>query len=511
VRRLLIGFCLAAVLTAQEQPVIRVSTRLVEVDVVVHDKNGPVTDLSQDDFSILDQGKPQKVSTFSLVSARSSEGAVPLRPGEVSNRLNRSGHEALGVTAILFDGLNTGPADQAYGREQTLKYLNAVPQGELLALFTLGQQLRFSTGFTDDRDRLIRAVSGRSPINGVAQGADQLASEAASSLSSGGDSIESGMAQNAIEKFQQRSMKDRAEMTVEALQTISKHMASLPGRKKLLWITAAFSAAFMQIETHNGQQTHEYTEFGEEINRAVHALNDANIAVYPIDPRDPYNAGLLAPGIDSMNLFAGGTGGQAFYNISDLVTAMRTVVEDSEATYSLGFYPTDVTLDGKYHSLRVKVDRKGVDLRYRKGYVASDERPPSEQKRKESMNDIFNTPLEATAVGIRAMAVRDPARPGNYQLELRLNFNELHVEREQNKWVALIEVATQLPAKKPPNGTVEDIKITLTDARLAQVLRDGFLLRRPFLANGQRGDLRVVVQDRVTGAAGSVKLQLPGS
>ena len=51
---------------------------------------------------------------------------------------------------------------------------------------------------------------------------------------------------------------------------------------------------------------------------------------------------------------------------------MKTAVEDSEVTYALGFYPVDIKLDGSYHSLSVKVARKGMDLRYRKGYYATD-------------------------------------------------------------------------------------------------------------------------------------------
>jgi hypothetical protein len=47
-----------------------------------------------------------------------------------------------------------------------------------------------------------------------------------------------------------------------------------------------------------------------------------------------------------MNLFAGGTGGRAFYVVNDVAAAIKTAVEDSEVTYALGFYPGDIKLDG---------------------------------------------------------------------------------------------------------------------------------------------------------------------
>jgi VWFA-related protein len=60
-------------------PEIRVSTRLVEIGVIVRDKNGPVADLRKEDFTVLDRGKPQKISVFSVESSESaSQPAQPL-------------------------------------------------------------------------------------------------------------------------------------------------------------------------------------------------------------------------------------------------------------------------------------------------------------------------------------------------------------------------------------------------------------------------------------------------
>jgi len=495
-------FFLAATLTAQEQPVIRVNTRMVEVDVVVRNKNGAVVDLTKDDFTVLDQGKPQRIASFTVVSSRNAEKpAIPLRPGEVSNRVNSRGQEPTGTTAILLDALNTAPEDQAYGRQQVMKYLGAAPKGEQLALYTVGQKLHVVTDFTDDPDILQKIVKASTPENVL----DTLGDQLLAALSDTGDAITNAMAQNSIKEFQDQAIRNRASMTAEALQTIAKHMQGMPGRKKLIWISASFPAQTTDTRSHNGRPTMEHMEFSREIERAVHALNDANVAIYPIDPRDPYNYGLKATGIDAMNLFAVGTGGEAFYNISDLVGAIKTVVEDSEVTYALGFYPVDVKLDGSYHSLNVKVDRRGLDVRFRKGYVASDLNVPV-KKQTLTLVEMFNSPMAANTLGFSAILHRAPV--GMSEVEVKLNFSELHLEHEQNSWVALINLATQLPAKKPPNGTMESIKITLTEARLREVLENGFILRRPVPIGDATGDLRVVVQDRGTGAAGAVGLKL---
>jgi VWFA-related protein len=112
--------CLVAGLVspaAQQGPpgVIRAGTRLVEVEVVVRDKRGPVTGLTADDFTVLDQGKRQKIAVFSPAgSASTGSVAKPLPPGTISNRADRGGHPVSGATVLLFDQLNTSFDNQGY-------------------------------------------------------------------------------------------------------------------------------------------------------------------------------------------------------------------------------------------------------------------------------------------------------------------------------------------------------------------------------------------------------------
>jgi hypothetical protein len=149
-----------------------------------------------------------------------------------------------------------------------------------------------------------------------------------------------------------------------------------------------------------------------------------------------------------------------------------------------------------------------VDLRHRKGYFATDLKQPTEKQKVVSVKDIFASPLEATGLGMVARLDPHPRQAGVFRLTMKLNVQELHLEREKNNWVALIQLATYFPAAQKPNGTEESIKITLTEQRLRETLADGYTLQQTIIAGNRKGDLRVAVQDRVTGAAGSVKLQL---
>jgi len=504
-------FCCAAILAAQETPVVRVNTRLVEVDVIVHQKGEAVTDLNQDDFTVLDNGKVRKVAAFNLISSKTAAKSIPLPTGAVSNRLNPGGSEPAGVTVVLYDMLNTAPEDQAWARQALFEYLSTLRRGDHFALYSLGKTLGVIQDFTDDPDRLTKAARRFSPETSPDQAADDLTADLLASAPDLGDAIANGLQQNAIMSMEDMAQTNRAVITTKAMELIARHLQGLPGRKKLIWISSSFAAQTTDIRSHNGQQTIEHKEFGNEIGQAVRKLNDANVAVYPIDPMplkyfaDP---AFLRPGIDAMNLFAGGTGGRAFYVINDLAAAVKTAVDDSEVTYALGFYPVDIKLDGSYHSLAVKVARKDVDLRYRKGYYATDVKQATEKQNQTSLLDTFATPLDATAIGMVARLDPDLHHAGVYHLTATFNLQELHLEREQDNWVALIRFATYFPAASKPNGTEESIKITLTEKRLRESLEHGYTLQQLVVAGNRKGDLRVAIEDRATGAIGSVKLPL---
>src|ERR1700682_3472035 len=122
-----LGVFLAVALLAQEtQPVLRVTTRLVQVNVVVHDRSGqPVAGLTKDDFTLYEKGKARKIAFFSVVEGnrfvKVNSGAQP-PPNLFSNRMKRS-ESPTSATVILLDALNTKFEDQVYAKAQLIKFL----------------------------------------------------------------------------------------------------------------------------------------------------------------------------------------------------------------------------------------------------------------------------------------------------------------------------------------------------------------------------------------------------
>jgi len=121
-------------------PTLKVSTRLVVVDVVAVDSKGhPLPDLKAEDFSVLEEGTSQSIRVFSFqqpAPAGEAEQAPPKLPANlITNVPTYKPNRALSV--LLLDGLNTDSLAQKYARQEMLKYLEKLPQTNLSSTLAL--------------------------------------------------------------------------------------------------------------------------------------------------------------------------------------------------------------------------------------------------------------------------------------------------------------------------------------------------------------------------------------
>ncbi len=143
IHSLFVAPLLLAPMPAQEPSlVLRSTTRLVQVNVVVQDKNGrPVANLKKEDFVLRDNGKTQEIRIFSVESKDQLYApAAQLPPNVFSNRLEQRSGAPANVTAILLDGLNTKWGDQAVARQQIIRYLERLQPQDRVGLYTLGRE-----------------------------------------------------------------------------------------------------------------------------------------------------------------------------------------------------------------------------------------------------------------------------------------------------------------------------------------------------------------------------------
>jgi VWFA-related protein len=404
----------AGVLAAQELPkrnttrdsglVLRQTVRRVRVDVVVTDAQGhPVTGLQASDFRVAEDGKPQSIRQFEYHSDDKTEAALPTRPPLPPHTfMNLPASPEHGpLTVLLYDILNTPLEDQLYAREVMIRFLKKNP-GRRIAIFVLGNRLRFLQGFTSDIDSIERAINDpaispkRSDISySPGSGAEDMARL---KDGTGADKTVDEMvaARKELEETEASARMDlRVDMTLDAFKQIGRFLSRTAGRKNLIWYSGSFPAAI----SPNGGRTHQFDgvrNYNDRIKAATDLLNTAEVAVYPIDahglqtnPSFSASGNTVlsdrsapsatssffaeqAAGFATMDLIGEQTGGRAFYNINGLEQALETASAEGSSYYSLVYAPTNEKYDGSVRRIFVRIGQGRYQLAYRRSYIADD-------------------------------------------------------------------------------------------------------------------------------------------
>jgi VWFA-related protein len=528
----LLKILLMASFAVTQEPVIRVSTKLIQVNVVVRNSHGAVADLTKDDFTIIDAGKEQKVALFSVSSTAGTtgHGAAAALPANIfSNQLAATSESPTSATVVLFDSLNTAVPDQSYARQQILKFLKSLEPRDRVAIYSLsGRGVRVLEDFTDDPEKLIRAVANYKP-----RVSHELAGSEVEPSDTGNDQLDAALDEISGAMTDYYNV-NRARTTLTSLEGIANHMAQLPGRKNLIWVSGSFPLTLGIDDPSVMINPARFVgTFGAEMDRAARAINNANVAVYPVDARglmtlQQINPSLSAAshgnvnsrsaprpvrttpqGHDTMLELAARTGGRAFINTNDLKGAVRKAMEDAEVTYTLGFYPSAEILDGKFHELKVKVDRKGVEVRYRKGYYATEEKPPTDKEKAAILRDVIAGPLESTALPLAARIDQvDQPRAGLYRVTTVVDPRNLKLEHSTDRWSGNIDIGfVQLDKDEHNLGGVSDnITLKLMEDTYQRVLREGVVIRRTLEPKPGVTHIRVVVMDDASGTVGSIRM-----
>lgn len=256
---MLLALLLVTPVMAQEvQPTFRASTRLVQVDVIARSKGAPAADLTRDDFNVFDNGKRQTIAFFAVRSAQASGTAVPPPLGAVSNRLDRDGASVGHVTVLLIDQKNTSQIAQAFAIQGVIRFVAARHGNDRIAIY------RF---LRDGSVHIVQELTDNSQL--LNRAANSLKAQDPNQRSADTD----GMTAHAAEEFRSMTLIELATDTKNALKAVARHLASVPGRKSLIWVTTAFPLVTRDLD------------FNPDMDQAARALNDANVALYAVDSR----------------------------------------------------------------------------------------------------------------------------------------------------------------------------------------------------------------------------------
>ena len=517
---------LAVPLPAQNRdvPVIRTTTRLVQLNVVVLDNlRRPVGDLSQDDFEVFDNGREQKLSHFSAVSASAARSAAPSlvltnRPGQPS--------EAPGtVTIVLVDEVLAQDAQASYyraalqsARLDVLKFLRTLPPGQQVALYALRLEgVVVIHDLTDDSAALLAAAK--------TIGGGQLKAKI-SPVGAKPDTPGTFASATRLTARKTDLTEDlRRELVKEAFQGIAQHLQGNPARKNIVWISPSFLSlvtgfdpalmaaerdaiipipgAMLPVPEFADPQGHY-----EQLRALARQMSTANISVYSMDSKGLVTGSAvnLLGERSFVDLLASETGGRAFYGANGLDEPLREVVEEGRVAYLLGYYPGDSAWDDKYHRVEVKLRRKGLSVLCRKGYLAADE--PLPQNPNTVLRDAAKGMLERSGIGVILNVSSNPLEWFQQEVVLKLDTREMHFENKDGRWRAQIDVAFVQLAKdgRVLEGIKDHLELALYPDTYNETATQGWFYPKNLYVNPDAEKLRVVVRDLATGAVGSISV-----
>jgi VWFA-related protein len=380
-------------------PTFRSGVNVVRVDVIATDKAGNiVSDLKPEDFEVTEQGKPQKIETFKLVSldgglmAAVDEKPQPIRSEDDEAR--EAAKDDVRLFGIFLDDYHVKRESSLGARRQIAQFIDTQlgPSDMVGVMYPL--QPLSSVLMTRNHDAIKTAIEqfvGRKfdyrPTNALEERYAHAPSETVESI--------------------------RNDVSLSALRGLIIHMGGLKeGRKALILVSEGYSALLPpQLRdadaanpgsgnpnrlnpdagasgtdvAENRAQNQADVDMTMKLQDVFEEANHYNVSIYAVDPRmlATNEFGLDLPPIDerldrrylnstmdTLRTLSDTTEGRAIVNTNQLAIGMKQIVKDTSAYYLLGYNSTFNTPDGKFHEIKVKVKRPGVEIRARKGYWA---------------------------------------------------------------------------------------------------------------------------------------------
>lgn len=409
---------------------LKANTRLVVVDVVATDSKGqPVTGLDADDFTVLENGAPQKISNFSFQHPGENRavGAQSLPPNVVTNApAFKSGI----LNVVLFDSVNGEFSSQAYAKDQLIKFFSSGRLDTPVALFALESRLKLLQDFTTDTTALKAAI-------------EKYKQTAQAANTESFDSRESPFSTMGDYHTDERNI----ETTLNQLNVLAKILAGYPGKKNLIWLSESFPldlfpdsvlpqasvAAQAQPDGSIGRPLTADSAFGrmvmggafksyaDLVKKVADSLMSAQVAVYAVDAAGVGKNDHLASQ-HTANDLAERTGGKAFHNTNDLSASLRSGIDDGSTYYTITYYPENKKWDGQFRVIQIKSSRPGVSLRYRLGYYAVD--PEKERKQEaDRITEDFSRSLQFDSPAVTAIRFQAGVLPPSSQTKNKLVVN----------------------------------------------------------------------------------------
>lgn len=403
----------------QQKPsfTMRVQSEMVLVNVSARDKKGNfVKGLTANDFTVLEDGKAQKIVHFDI------ENVDAVQPGaiEQTNLLNSQPNAnaaaapapvaaAAGNTTdplkdrrliiFFFDLTSMQPEEIERAVKSAENYVDKqMAPADLVAVVSLSTTLTIDQDLTSDRAALKKVLQSYSDAGG--QGFEEGSTGTTEGTADTGGSFTPDETEYNIFNTDHR---------LEAIRSIAEQLGHVNEKKSLIYFSSGMDQTGIENES--------------ELRATVNAAVKANMAIYTTDMRgleampaggEAQNASLRGraaySGTATLNALnsnfttqetlvsmADDTGGRAFLDTNDFTSVFRQVQDDTRTYYMLGYQSTNHARDGRYRRIVVRVNNPNAKLTFTRGYYApADFEHTNRSDREEQLNEALDSPLAET-------------------------------------------------------------------------------------------------------------------
>ncbi len=502
---------------------LKVNSDIVLTNVVVRDKKTGevVRGLTAKDFTILENGKAQQLSSFDFESV---DQAAPLNEATINGQTGTSIFNAKNGIArpeelrnhrlivMFFDITSMQPEDIERSQEAARNYINHQMQpADLVAVVSLDTSLSLDQDFTQNKQLLLAAVNSYSgdQSSGFQAGATSTTNQVEDTTSFTADESEYNDLNTDRELF--------------AIASVSKSLAYITEKKSMLY----FSGGIQRDGIENQAS----------LRSAINAAVRANLSIYSVDTRglqaisplgdastgslrgtSGYNGAALQNNLDAnfdtqevMATLSSDTGGKAFFDSNDFSPAFERIQRDTSAYYVLGFRSTDTRRDGRYRKLTIKINRADLKLEYRPGYYApADYQHSTREDRERQLEEQLSSDLPATDVAVYMETLYFRTDDTHYYVPVSIVVpgSQIPFVKGGDKDKATLDIIGQV--KDPQGHSIgqarETVKLSIDQAQ--QVRQKNVQYSTGFTLPIGKFHLKFVVRENETGRMGSFETDI---
>lgn len=502
---------------------LRVNSDLVLTNLVVRDKKTGelVKGLTAKDFTITEQGKPQRIVSFdsesvdqaaqlneATINASAPNGIFGAKTGTATQDELRN-HRLI---VMFFDLTSMQPEDVQRAQDAARDYINKqMHPADLVAVVSLNATLSLDQDFTASKDLLLRAVNSYSGTQGqgFAPGATSTSNQVEDASSFAPDESEYNDMNTDRELY--------------AIGDIAKSLAYLNEKKSLLY----FSGGIQRDGIENQASLHA----------AINAAVRANVSIYSVDARglqaisplgdattgnlrgaNSFNGAALQNNLDSnfntqevMASLSSDTGGKAFFDSNDFSPAFARIQRDTSAYYVLGYHSTDLRRDGRYRRISIKVDRSDVKLEYRPGYYApADFQHATKDERERQLEEELASDLPATDIPVYLQALYFRTADNRFYVPISLVVpgSQIPFVQGGDRDKATLDIIGQVrdPAGHDIGDVRDTVKLAINESQ--QVRQKNVQYTTGFNLPVGKYHVKFVVRENETGRMGSFETDL---